>query len=183
MTPEQLAALKVAVLNSADQAVVAAASSRNDTELSRLLNLPSTFVVWRLSTSADDISEAILWERLTPVDVPDGSAIQTNRLLLCQAKQMNLQVLLQGRVTVATGRSQIRTGFSDALTNVPSGVGGQTQDAGWIGASRVKATITRFATAAERVFATGAGTAGVPGVLGFEGTVSIDDIGKMMNAG
>jgi hypothetical protein len=52
-----------------------------------------------------------------------------------------------------------------SLLNVPSGVGGATQDAGWLGAGRVKATITRFATAAEKVFATGTGTTGTPGVL------------------
>lgn len=179
MTPAQLQTLKTAVL--ADQTL--AALGRNDTEAARLLNLPSATYVWRPTTPADEVADAILWDRLTPVDVPDGSAIQTNRLLLCQAKQMNLQVLLQGRDSIGTGRSNLRAGLTDALLNVPSGVGGATQDAGWIGAGRVKATITRLATVAEKAFATGTGTAGSPAVLGWEGTVTINDIGEMWNLG
>ena len=128
------------------------------------------------------MADAILWDRLTPVDTPDGTAIQTNRLLLCQSKQINLQVLLQGRDTIGTGRPNLRNGLSDALLNVPSGVDGATQDAGWIGAGRVKATITRFATIAERAFATGTGTTGTPGALGsFEGSLTIQDIGDIRN--
>ncbi len=179
MTPAQLTALKAFIL--ADQTL--AALGRNDTEVARLLNLPSTFYVWRSTTPADAVADAILWDRLTPVDTPDGSAVQTNRLLLCQAKQMNLQVLLQGRENVGTGRSNLRAGLSDALLNVPSGAGGATQDAGWLGAGRVKATITRLASVVEKVFATGTGTTGAPGVLVFEGSVGIADIGEMWNQG
>ena len=184
MTPAQLATLKAHIAANQDPAVISAATTGNDTELARLYNLPSTFYVWRSTTPADEIADAILWDRLTPVDTPDGSAIQTNRLLLCQAKQMNLQVLLQGRDTIGTGRPNLRNGLSDALLNVPSGVDGATQDAGWIGAGRVKATITRFATIAERAFATGTGTAGSPGNLGsFEGSLTIQDIGDIRNSG
>jgi hypothetical protein len=181
LTTAQKSTLKAAILASQDAAIVAAATARNDTELARLLNLPSTFAVWRSTTPADEVSDAILWDRLTPIDTPDGSAIQTNRLLLCQSKQINLQVLLQGRETIGTGRPNLRNGLSDALLNVPSGVGGATQDAGWIGAGRVKATITRFATVAERVFATGTGTAGTPGVLVWEGQIGVNDVGEVMN--
>ena len=182
MTPQQLATLKAHIAANQDPLVISAATTGNDTELARLYNLPSTFYVWRSTTPADEIADAILWDRLTPVDTPDGSAIQTNRLLLCQAKQMNLQVLLQGRDSIGTGRSNLRSGLSDALLNVPSGVGGATQDAGWIGAGRVKATITRLATIAERAFATGTGTAATPGVLGsFENSLTISDIGDIRN--
>ena len=182
MTPAQLQTLKAAVLASVDPAVQAAGASRNDTELARLLNLPSTFYVWRSTVPADEVADAILWDRLTPADAPDGSAIQTNRLLLCQSKQINLQVLLQGRDSIGTGRANLRAGLSDALQNVPSGIGGATQDAGWAGASRVKATITRLATVAERVFATGTGTTGIPGNLVFEGELNVNGIGEMWNS-
>lgn len=178
MTPAQLATLKSFIF--ADPAL--AALGRNDTEVARQLNLPTTFQVWRSTTPTDDVADAILWDRLTPADTPDGSVIQTNRLLLCQAKQMNLEILMR-RDNVATGRPNLRAGLSDALLNVPSGVGGATQDAGWIGAGRVKATITRAATVVEKIFATGTGTAGSPGVLVFEGAVGIADIGEMWNQG
>lgn len=179
MTPVQLQSLKAFIL--ADQTL--SALGRNDTEVARQLNLPSTVYVWRSTTPADEVADAILWDRLTPADVPDGTAIQTNRLLLCQSKQMNLQVLLQGRDSIGTGRSNLRTGLSDALLNVPSGAGGATVDAGWIGAGRVKATITRLATVAESVFASGTGTTASPSTLGWDGTVSIADIGEMWNLG
>jgi len=181
MTPEQLATLKAAVQASQDAAIIAADIGRNDTELMRLLNLPSAFMVWRSTTSGDAVLDAILWERFTPADTPDGSTIQTNRLLLCQAKQINLQILLQGRERIATGLVNTRKTLTDALLNVPSGANGVAQDAGWLGAGRVKATINRPATVAEQVFATGTGTAGNPGDLVWEGVLSIDDIGKMQN--
>lgn len=182
MLDAQLATLKAHIAANQDPAVISAATTGNDTELARLYNLSSTFYVWRSTTPADVIADAILWDRLTPVDTPDGSAIQTNRLLLCQSKQINLQVLLQGRESVGTGRSNLRAGLADALQNVPSGVGGATQDAGWAGANRVKATITRLATIAERAFATGTGTTGTPGALGsFEGGLTIGDIGDIRN--
>ena len=183
MDATQRATLRAAVLASQSAEVLGAASTRNDTLLAELLNAPSTFNVWRSTTPADEVADAILWDRMTPADAPDGTAIQTNRLLLCQAKQMNLQVLLQGRDSIGTGRANLRAGLTDALLNVPSGVGGATQDAGWIGAGRVKATITRFATVAENAFTTGTGTAGTPGALGWEGSVNIQDIGTMWNEG
>jgi hypothetical protein len=182
MTPAQLATLKAHIAANQDPAVISAAATGNDTELARLYNLPSTFYVWRSTTPADEIADAILWDRLTPVDTPDGSAIQTNRLLLCQVKQMNLQVLLQGRDTIGTGRLNLRNGLSDALQNVPSAAGGAPQDAGWAGAGRVKAVINRLATVAERAFATGTGTTAVPGNLGsFAGSLTIQDIGDIRN--
>ena len=183
MDAQQRATLRASVLASQNVDIQSAASTRNDTLLAELLNAPSTFNVWRSTTPADEVADAILWDRMTPADAPDGSAIQTNRLLLCQAKQMNLQVLLQGRDSIGTGRPNLRSGLTDALLNVPSGVGGATQDAGWIGAGRVKATITRLATVAENAFTTGTGTAGTPGALGWEGSVNIQDIGTMWNEG
>lgn len=177
MTPAQLATLKTAIL--ADPALVAI--GRNDTEMARVLNLPTTFMVWRSTTPADDVIDAILWDRLTPIDTPDGTAAQNGRELRCQTKQMNLQIILQGRENIATGRPNLRAGLTDALTNVPSGVNGATQDAGWLGAGRVKTVITRAATAVEKVFATGTGTLGAPGALVFEGTITVADIGEMWN--
>lgn len=172
-----LPGLKAAVLASPDLFAV----GRNDTELARLLNLPSTFVVWRTSADADSVADAIVWANLTPLDTPDSSAAFTNRALACQAKQINLQIMLQGRQTLPTGKPNFRQGLQDALLNVPAGANGALLDAGWIGASKVKASISRFATVAEKIFATGTGTAPTPGNLVFDGLVSINDIGDMWN--
>lgn len=179
MTPEQLTALKAYVL--ATPALVAL--GRNDTELKNELNAPSAFQVWRSVTPADEVFDAILWERLTPADAVDGTQTSANRELRCQTKQLNLQIVLQGRESIATGRTNVRKALSDALQSVPSGVNGGAQDAGWLGAGRVKAVITRATTVAEALFATGTGTAGVPGDLVFEGELTVADIGDMWNNG
>ena len=172
-----LPGLKAAVLASPELSAV----GRNDTELARLLNLPSTFVVWRSTTEADLIADAIVWANLTPADTADGTALFTNRALVCQAKQINLQIMLQGRQSIPSGKLNFRQGLQDALLNVPAGAGGTLLDAGWLGNGKVKAAISRFATVAEKVFATGTGTAPTPGNLVFDGSVSINDIGDMWN--
>lgn len=177
LTPQQQATLKAFVLaddtlnqlpHTSDGAyAIAAALSLPD---------PGAFQVWRTSTDADMILDAITWANLTPNGVPDGSVEFTNRALACQAKQLNIQIMLQGRGALATGKSTIRSGLSDALTNVPAGGGGALLDAGWLGAGKVKATITRTATVLEKLFATGAGTAGTPGVLAVERSLSYDEV-------
>ena len=183
MTPAQLTALKNHIAANLDPAVIAARDSGNDTELARLYNLPSSFSVWRSTTPADTIADAIAWDKLTPIEAPDTTIIQTNRLLVCQSRQINIQILLQGRETVGTGRATLRKGLNDALVGVPSGALGAAQDAGWGGANGVKSSITRIATVAERVFATGTGTGANPGTLGFEGELSSSDIADIRNQG
>jgi hypothetical protein len=100
----------------------------------------------------------------------------------CQGKQLNLQILLQGRESVATGKLTVRQGLTDALTNLPAGAGGALVDAGWLGAGKVKAAISRTVTRAERLYANGAGTAGTPGNLTFEGIVTAQNISDALRA-
>lgn len=181
MTPQQLTVLKAAVLASVDAAVQSAASARNDTELARLLNLPSTFAVWRIDVPSTDLVGAIKLASFTPVDAPDDTMLYNNRCALCELKQNNIRLLL-AREVITAQKLSTRQDLTDALTNVPAGFGGSAIDAGWLGAGKVKATITRFSTIAERAFATGTGTTGQPGDLGWEGVVTIDDIGAMWSA-
>lgn len=127
------------------------------------------FYAWRTTTPAADIGNAIVWSALTPVDTPDGTAIYTNRALLCQAKQINIQTLIQGRETVASNKASIRAGLQDALTNIPSGVGGVSTGGGW---NAVKSVMTRTASMLEKLFAAGTGTAVSPADLGCEATLT-----------
>lgn len=180
MNGQQLSTLKAAVLASADQAIQAAAATRNDTELARLLNLPSAFSVWRVGTPTAELVGAVKLANFTPIDAPDGTLLFSNRCDVCALKRDNLRMLFQ-REFITTQKLSTRQDLTDALTLVPAGVGGASIDAGWLGAGKVKATITRFASVAEQVFATGTGTAGQPGDLGWEGTVTIDDVGRMWN--
>lgn len=177
MTPSQLATLKAAIL--ADPVLAAKPmTSGGALEIAGILNAAASpaYYVWRSSTPAPDILDAIIWASLTLADAPDGTTAYTNRVLACQAKQMNVQILLQGRDSLATGRNSVRGGLSDALQNVPAGTGGAFLDAGWAGANKVKAAITRQASVVEKLFATGNGTTATPSNLGYEGPVSSDDI-------
>lgn len=171
LNDSQIVTLRAAIFASGTAAPILAAGDLNG--LLAWLNGPSAFTVWRSVTSASDVMDAITWASMTPADVPTGDPAALQREYRCQGKQLNLQIMLQGRESLPTGRTNIRSGLTDALLNVPAGVDGALLDAGWLGAGKVKAAISRFATNAERVFSTGTGTAGTPGSLGaFEGDVS-----------
>ena len=131
------------------------------------------FYVWRTTTQASDIGNAIVWSALTPVDTPDGTTIYTNRALLCQAKQINIQTLIQGRDSVASNKPSIRSGLQDALTGIPSGVAGASVGGGW---NAVKTAMTRTASVLEKLLATGTGTAVTPADLGFEGSIDNNSV-------
>lgn len=180
MTPAQLTTLKAAVLASQNAEIQSAAATRNDTELARLLNLPSTFVVWRIDVPSVELVGAIKLANFTPVDAPDDTLLYANRCHLCELKQNNIRMVLS-RDFVTAQKLSTRQDLTDALTNVPAGAGGAAIDAGWLGAGKVKETISRFATVAENAFTNGTGTAGQPGNLGWQGSVNINDIGEMWN--
>lgn len=170
MTPAQYTTLKS--LADADQTASALIAQGNDIGLADWMNAPTSQYIWRQYTPADDVFDAIVWANLTPIDAPDGTALWTNRALLCQAKQINLQIMLQGKERIATAKATTRAGLSDALLNVPSGASGATQSAGW---ATVKSVISRIGTRAEMALATGAGTQGIPSVPSFDGTISAYD--------
>lgn len=180
MDTAQLTTLKAAVLASQDSAIQEAASSRNDTELARLLNLPSTFYVWRIDTPTVELIGAVKLSNFTPLDAPDGTLLYANRCDVCALKRDNLRMLFQ-REYITTQKLSTRQDLTDALTLVPAGAGGSAIDAGWLGAGKVKETITRRATVAEKVFANGTGSAGQPGNLGWQGDLTIGDVGAMWN--
>ena len=177
LTPAQCTTLKALAM--ADQTAAALIAAGNDIALADWFNTPTANYIWRTSVPADEVFDAIIWANLTPVDAPDGSAAYTNRALLCQAKQINLQTMLQGRERIAGAKATIRAGLSDALLNVPSGVAGATQSAGW---AAVKAVISRFGTRAEMALATGAGTQAAPSTPAFDGQLGYMEIPPIRTA-
>ena len=177
MTPQQLATLKATINANPTWAALPLTGAASLVIRDGLnADFSPQFFVWRSSVPTEEIFNAITWASLTPADTPDATVTYTNRALACQAKQINLQIMLQGRATLDTGKSATRQGRTDALQNVPAGAGGALLDAGWLGAGKVKATITRTCSVFEKAFATGTGTAGTPGVLVLEGPVSADDV-------
>lgn len=156
MLTTQLQTLRTAVLSDPELSAV----GRNDTELARLLNLPTTFVVWRTNVTTNEIGNA--W---VGTDIDGMSALNMQRLQLLLASSPS--------GVFDMSRADRRAGFENPFgTNVsnPSRVA-------------MRAAWKRPATRAERIFATGTGTDAIPGTLTFEGPVTIQDIGEMWNLG
>lgn len=179
LSTAQLTALKASILASQDPLVQEANTGGNHTELARLYNLNSTFVIWRKDASKSRIFGSITWKNFTPTDTPDGTTLWTNRSHACQGKQFTLQTLLiSPGETLDMAATKIRDGVKDSLQKLPAGVNGAELDAGW---AATKDVSIRFATEAEKIFATGTGSEAIPGLLTFEGFVTIADIGEAMN--
>lgn len=184
LTTEQKQTLKTAINAETNVAFVALRQTNDEQGMADFYNVLTSpaWYAWRPVSSVPDVLNSISWASLTPADAADGTSLFTNRALVCQAKQLNLQIILQGQQQVATGKLNIRQGLSDALQNVPAGVGGALVDAGWAGANKVKAVINRVVRRGERIFASGTGTTAVPGELTFEGTFSAQDISDALRA-
>lgn len=179
-TPAQITLIKAAIAGTPAMASAPQGDDGSDV-IAKLFNAPASpaYYVWRTTTPAQDICNAIVWSALTPSDAPDTTQVYANRTLQCMAKQDNIQILVQGRDTIYSGKANIRTGFQDALTGLPSGVAGAVQGAGW---NAVKTAMTRPATVMEQLLTTGVGTALTPSDLVFEGNVGYADITAVRNA-
>lgn len=178
LTQAQIPTLHAAIL--ANATALAFVNASNDFALKDWLNSPTTFVVWKSYTLTQDIQEAIVGANFTPVNPITGQGQDAaNWMIACQGKQMNLQLVLGTSGTVATGKPNARAWLFDALTAVPSGknvsnvMDGSTSN---VGLANVKLICQRFATNAEKVFATGTGTSTTPGDLQFEYTFNTSDI-------
>lgn len=175
MTPAQNAAIKADIQANNDLNAFPNTSDGNDA-IASLYNAPAVpdFFVWRTNVPTAEVFDQIQWAKLTPTDAPDTTQAWMNRSLACQGKQFNLQTILTGREFINAAKPNIRSGFQDALTNVPSGAGGATLAAGW---AALQSTLSRKATRLEKLLATGSGTQAVPATMGFEGSINYSDIG------
>lgn len=181
LSTSQLQSLKTAILAETDPTFAEYRTNGQTPLMAAWLNGDSTFVVWRSATRCSDILGAITWASFTPADNPDSTTLYMNRALVCQLKRDNLWCML-ARDSINTATTAARQNLTDALQNVPAGVGGALLDAGWLGAGKVKATISRFASRAEKIFASGTGSSGIPGVLGWEGLLTDSDISAALEA-
>lgn len=157
MTPAQLQTLKSAVL--ADPALVAI--GRNDTEMARVLNLPSTFVIWRTAVDQDEIMQnGFDWVRVDNLSV--GKARIWEWLFDNPLRSIN------------PSKANVRAGIDEAWKGTAADLAVR---------AAVYVHCKRFATRAEQLLGSGTGTDAVPGLTAFEGLVSINDIGEMWNLG
>lgn len=159
MTPAQLQTLKAHILASTDPDVQAALAIRNDTEMARLYNLPSTFIVWRRNIQLMEFGKAVLYNAVAG---------------LTTANSQRVQVFAALNTTTFNGSSDLDVFFSDTFGGALNGSGQACRDA-------LAAMLRRAATVCEQIFVTGTGTTVSPGNLVFEGQVSPSDIGAALN--
>jgi len=158
MTQAQMQAIATHIRASVDPAVVAALAIRNDVELARLYNLPTTFIVWRNSIDPQQARMAIVsGDQLAQLDN------------LTAGKRDTLLYVFSDVLDIRT--STVR----DAVISLCG-----TQN---ILKAAITAAMKRAATVAEKALATGTGTDVSPGTLTFEGELSWDDIGILLNMG
>lgn len=152
MTPAQLTALRAACLaDSGAQAFFAAPGDAAG--LLAYLNGARATNVWRTDAPVNAIIDAITWTSYTPLDAVAATDPQLSqqiaRLLTIQTKQMNLQLMLQGRDTINAARPNVRGGLRDAVVQIPSGAGGANTAPGGSNGSTVLAACVRPGTRAE----------------------------------
>lgn len=160
MTDAQIAALRTALLADTDPNVQAAVTARNDTEVARLYNLPSTFIVWRTVVLQDEITQnGFAWVEVDNLSV--GKARIWEWLFLNQTRSIN------------PSRPNVRAGIAECWSGNAARLAVQAV---------VLGHCKRPATFAERVFASGTGTNATPGDLGsFVGSITINDVGQALN--
>jgi hypothetical protein len=157
MMPAELTTLAAAIRADTDQAVIDALDIRNDVLLAELYNAPTTYVVWRSTLTPEEARDAI---------AGGGGLAQLDNLTA--GKRDSLLWVFSGNTEPANAAQR------DAIENL---CGTQnTLKAAILAAQK------RFATKAERVFATGTGTDPSPGTLGWEGTLGHPDISAALNA-
>lgn len=142
-----------------------------------------TSLAWHSAAVVDDIINAITWANYTPNDKITTDAEPTlsqkiGRILEIQVKQMNLQLMLQGRLTIDCTHPTLRTGLRDAVIQVPSGAGGAAVNPGGTSGVTVMNACTRPASFLEDLLSTATETTGTvtAKVLAFEGQINNRDV-------
>lgn len=171
MTLAQQATLRAHILASTDPAVIAARAIRNDTELARLYNLDVSPAWWlyKSTLSRHDL--------LTGTS-PDGTTFtwggtSGGYINRSQGERDAFREMFNSTGSVNPAQANIQTAFNDIFSG--AGAGAVANRAHILAMSRRRATVF------ERVFATGTGTTGSPGLLVLEGPVNYEQIGVVMN--
>ena len=156
LTPQQSATL-AADITAAPEFDAIPHNENGAYAIAEAYNLPSAnFVVWKTLVSVDEIMRnGIAWDQVD-----------------------NLSV---GKARIWDWMSRLGS-FNCSKANIRSGI-----DATWVGtaaALAVRATVythcKRLATRVEKLFATGTGTTGNPGLLVFEGAINYRDVSDAM---
>ena len=178
-TLSQLQAIKAAIVadnglnafpNNSDgnYAIAIALNSTNSPEV----------LFWDTRCQTSVLLDAIDFSKYTQVDAVDGTAVQTNRLLAVQTKQMNIQTLMFGREFVDMSKATIRSSIRDGVIAIPSGTGGASVAAAGANGVNVLSAGRRPGSRLEVILTSGtATTGGVTGNLfGYEGAINYQEV-------
>lgn len=184
MTPAQLTTLKAAIAAETAPTFVTLRQAGNEQGMADYYNADSGTVVWQTAAPVSAVQDAVDYTAYTPNGTIDGTAALTNRLLAAQTKQINLQLMLQGKTTLDATPSRVRGALLDATTNLPTGTGGALQSAAGVDGVRVLNALTRPATRGERLYTASATTTGTVSAfrLSFEGAITAQDISDALRA-
>jgi hypothetical protein len=155
LTDAQLTTLAAAIAAETDPTFVGYRTTGNNGSMTQWFNEPSVpaFICWRTDVQAEEIGNA--W---VGTDIDGMSALNMQRLQLLLASAPS--------GVFDMSRADRRAGFENPFgTNVNN-------------ASRVamRAAWKRTATKAERLFVTGTGSDATPGLFGWQGQLTVDDI-------
>ena len=167
MTPAEITILRTKLLAETNPAIVAARDARNDTECANLLNALTTSVVWR-----NDVTRAEIYHGTTDATLAGGTPTTWNWTTYKQQSVPEQNAWVQ----MFMGESADFT-----LPNLRAAVGAIFGAAN-AQTAHVAATAKRFARKGETYFITGSATVGSPAVPTWTGMVTIDDIGRALNA-
>jgi hypothetical protein len=143
------------------------------------------FLVWGTAVSVQAVHDAIDYSKYTPVDPADLTIIYTNRMLLIQTKQMNLNNMLVGRDWLDASKTQNRASLRDAVIQLPAGAAGALVSAGGASGVNVMTALTRKATVVEKLLVTSNPMTGgvTAGVMGSEGPISAGEVDSALIGG
>ena len=155
MTPAQKATIKADILakQASGQPLFGVTS---EPAIAEYYNTASGSMAWRTEVPTKVIRAAINFSAYTPNETPDNTATFTNRALVAQTKQMNIQIMLQGLDSVDMSLPQARSDLKDATTLLPTGAGGANVSAGGVAGVNVLTACTRSANRVEVLLANAA---------------------------
>lgn len=180
MTPQQLNTLAAAIAAETDPEFVEYRTQGATGAIADWFNVAASLVhlVWSTAAPVSGIQDAIDYSAYTPNSAVDGTTVVTNRLLASQTKQINLQLMLQGRESINATPNRVRAALLDATTNLPTGTNGAAVSASGVDGVRVITALTRPATRGEKLFTSAPVQTGTVSAakLVFEGGISNTDI-------
>jgi hypothetical protein len=159
LSEQEVNTLSAAIYAETDPEFVAYRQENKDYEMAIWLNQPSTFIAWVTNLTQDEIMQS-----------PDFNWTRVDNLSVGKARIWDWMFDNSG-TAINCANQNIRTGIESV----------------WVGTAAdlavragVIAKCKRFAKRVERYFATGTGTYSSPGILGYEGDVSVRDVANAM---